>query len=97
MLALVPWSRRFVVARFWALFTRHRLQRAFWELRRRTRAGLIPLIPWITTFQVGTRAVVLARAGMTFSDFESQADAFATAWRSRSPRHPLLPAGPRCS
>jgi hypothetical protein len=86
VLALLPWTRRFLLARFWALLTRHRLQRAFWELRLHTRAGLIPLIPWLTTTPVGTRAVVLVRAGMSFSDFEDQADAFATACGAREAR-----------
>ena len=48
VLAAVPWPRRFLIAWFWALFTRHRLQRAFWELRLHTRAGRLPLIAWIT-------------------------------------------------
>ena len=47
VLAAVPWPRRFIIAWFWALFTRHRLQRAFWELRLHTRAGRLPLIAWI--------------------------------------------------
>jgi hypothetical protein len=79
VLALVPHSRRFVLARFWVLFTRHRLQRCFWELRLHTRAGRLPLVPLITVTPVGSRAWVLLRAGMTFEDFEDSAPAFATA------------------
>ncbi len=77
--ALVPHARRFVLARFWVLFTRHRLQRSFWELRLHTRAGRLSLIPLITATPVGSRAWVLLRAGMTFEDFEDSAPAFATA------------------
>ena len=76
---LVPWPRRFVLARAWVLFTRHRLQRSFWELGLHTRAGRLPLVPWITGTPVGCRAWVLLRAGMTFTDFENSAGAFATA------------------
>ena len=42
MLVAVPHSRRFLAARCWCLFTRHRLQRVFWELRLHTRAGHLP-------------------------------------------------------
>jgi MFS family permease len=79
VLGVLPWPRRFLVARFWALFTRHRLQRAFWELRLHTRAGRLPLVAWISATPVGSRAWVLLRAGMTFEDFEDSAAAFATA------------------
>ena len=78
--ALVPHPRRsLLLARFWVLFTRHRLQRSFWELRLHTRAGRLPLVLWISSTPVGVRAWVLLRAGMTFEDFEESAAAFATA------------------
>jgi hypothetical protein len=77
--AALPWPRRFLAARFWSLFTRHRLQRSFWELRLHTRAGILPPVVWISGSPVGTRAWVLLRAGMTFEDFEDSAPAFAVA------------------
>ena len=86
VLALVPQSRRFIAARFWALFTRHRLQRSFWELRLHTRAGRLPLVPWISATPVGVRAWVLLRAGMTLEDFEDSAPAFAIACGARDCR-----------
>lgn len=86
VLVLVPASRRFVAGRFWALFTRHRLQRSFWELRLCTRAGRLPLVPRITVTPVGVRAWVLLRAGMTFEDFEESAPAFAVACGARDCR-----------
>jgi hypothetical protein len=86
VLALIPWSRRFITGRFWALFTRHRLQRAFWELRLHTRAGRLPLIPWITSTAVGSRAVVVIRAGMCFEDFEGKAAELAAACGAREAR-----------
>jgi hypothetical protein len=79
VLGTAPWSRRVLLACFWALFTRHRLQRAFWELRLHTRAGRLPLIVVILSTAVGCRALVLIRAGMTFADFENAAPAFASA------------------
>jgi hypothetical protein len=86
VLALVPETRRFVLARFWVLFVRHRLQRSFWELRLHTRAGRLPLVPWISATPVGVRAWVLLRAGMTFTDFEDSAAAFAAACGARDCR-----------
>lgn len=86
VLVLVPQSRRFVARRFWATFARHRLQRSFWELRLHTRAGRLPLIPWMAATPVGVRAWVLLRAGMTFEDFEDSAPAFAVACGARDCR-----------
>ena len=89
VLVVVPWSRRFLLARFWVLFTRHRLQRAFWELRLHTRAGRLPLIPWITATPVGARALVICRAGMTFEDFEDSAPRSPRPAARVKPRHLL--------
>jgi hypothetical protein len=86
VLAVVPWPRRFLAARFWVLFTRHRLQRAFWELRLHTRAGRLPLIAWITATPVGSRALVICRAGLCFEDFEANAAEFASACGAREAR-----------
>jgi hypothetical protein len=86
VLAVAPTTRRFLMARFWVLFTRHRLQRSFWELRLHTRAGRLPLILWIFGTPVGVRALVIIRAGMTFEDFEDSADAFAAACGARDCR-----------
>jgi hypothetical protein len=86
VLVLLPWSRRFLAARFWALYTRHRLQRAFWELRLHTRAGRLPLIAWITATPVGSRALVISRAGLCFEDFENCAAEFASACSAREAR-----------
>jgi hypothetical protein len=81
--AALPWSRRWLLAQAWKMFVRHRLQRTFWELRLHTRAGRLPLIPFIFATPVGCRALVMLRAGMTFDDFEDSADAFATACGAR--------------
>lgn len=82
----LPWSRRFLAARFWCLVTRHRLQRAFWETRLHTRAGHLPLVLWIRGTRVGERAYVLARAGMSAADFEDAVSAFAAACGARESR-----------
>ncbi len=89
--AQLPWPRRFLLARVRVLFVRHRLQRAFWELRLHTRAGRLPLIPWLSGTPVGVRARVILRAGMTFEDFEASASAFAVACGARECRVTVSP------
>jgi hypothetical protein len=86
--AQLPWPRRFLAARARVLFVRHR---AFWELRLHTRAGRLPLIPWMTGTPVGVRAWVILRAGMTFEDFEDSAPAFAVACGARECRVTVSP------
>lgn len=88
---LLPWSRRFMLARFWCLVTRHRLQRAFWETRLHTRAGHLPLVLWTRGTKVGERAYVLARAGMSAADFEDAVPAFAAACGAREARVSFSP------
>lgn len=87
----LPWSRRFMAARFWCLVTRHRLQRAFWETRLHTRAGHLPLVLWTRGTKVGERACVLARAGMSAADFEDAVPAFAAACGAREARVTFSP------
>jgi hypothetical protein len=84
--AALPWTRRFLAARFWCLVTRHRLQRAFWEMRLHTRAGHLPLILWMHGTKVGERVFILARAGTSVSDYEDAADVFAAACGAREAR-----------
>lgn len=82
----LPWTRRFLAARFWCLLTRHRLQRAFWEMRLHTRAGHLPLVLWLHATRSGERVYVLARAGLSVEDFEAAAPAFAAACGAREAR-----------
>jgi hypothetical protein len=92
--AALPWTRRFLAARFWCLVTRHRLQRAFWEMRLHTRAGHLPLILATCGTRVGERAVILARAGTSLADYEDAAAVFAAACGAREAR---VSASPRWS
>jgi hypothetical protein len=91
---VLPWTRRFLAARFWCLVTRHRLQRAFWEMRLHTRAGHLPLILATYGTKVGERVLVLARAGTSLADYEDAADVFAAACGAREAR---VSASPRWS
>ena len=83
---LVPWSRRFAVARFWCLFTRHRLQRVFWELRLHTRAGHLPWVLWTRPTTVGVRSWVLCPPGTCSDDFRDSAKEIAAACGGREAR-----------
>jgi hypothetical protein len=86
VLAGVPHSRRFVLARFWCTFTRHRLQRVFWELRLHTRAGHLPWVLWTHATTVGVRAWVLCPPGTCFDDFRDSAKEIAAACGGREAR-----------
>ena len=86
VLALVPWSRRFLAARFWCLFTRHRLQRVFWELRLHTRAGHLPWVLWTRPTTVGVRSWVLCPPGTCADDFRDSAKEIAAACGGREAR-----------
>jgi len=86
VLVLVPWSRRFLLARFWCTFTRHRLQRVFWELRLHTRAGHLPWVLWTHGTPVGVRAWVTCPPGTCADDFRNSAKEIAAAcgaWEAR--------------
>jgi hypothetical protein len=82
----LPWSRRFVTARAWCVLTRHRIQKACWELRMHTRSGRLPLILRIYPTQVGVRAWIWCRAGICAADFEERAKEIAAACYARQAR-----------
>jgi hypothetical protein len=84
--AALPWSRRFLLGRFWCLVTRHRLQSVFWELRLHTRAYRLPLVLWIRPTPVGERAWVLLRAGLCADDCTKAIPEIASACLAREAR-----------
>lgn len=84
--AALPWSRRYLLGRFWCLVTRHRLQTVMWELRLHTRAYRLPLVLWIRPTPVGERAWIVLRAGLCPADFEKVTDEIASACNARESR-----------
>lgn len=82
----LPWSRQFILARAWCVLTRHRIQKACWELRLHTRSGRLPLVVRIYPTQVGVRALIWCRAGMCAADFEERTKEIATACYARQTR-----------
>lgn len=84
--AALPWSRRFLLGRFWCLVTRHRLQTVMWELRLHNRRFRLPLVLWTATTPVGERVWLLLRAGLSVNDFTQHAAELAVACGAREVR-----------
>ena len=82
----VPHSRRFITRRAWCVLTRHRLHRLCYEARLHTRAGRLPLILWIRPTQVGERAWLLCRAGISAEDFADRTEQLRGACYARDAR-----------
>jgi hypothetical protein len=82
----LPWSRRFTVARFWCVLSRHRFQRLCWEARLHTRAGRLPVILWARPTKVGERLFVWCRAGIAAEDFEQHTGELRAACYARDAR-----------
>jgi hypothetical protein len=85
-LGVIPQTRRFLMARFWCLVTRHRFQRMCWETRLHTRSGRLPLVLWIRPTEVGERAFIWCRAGISSEDFEAHTDDIRAACYARDAR-----------
>lgn len=86
VLVVIPHCRRLLIARFWCLITRHRIQRMCWETRMHTRSGRLPLVLWIRPTEVGERAFVWCRAGISCEDFEARTDDIRAACYARDAR-----------
>ena len=86
LIAVLPWTRRFVIRRAWCVISRHRIQRVCFETRMHTRSGRLPLVLRITPTEVGERALIWCRAGICFEDFEAHAGEIAAACYARQAR-----------
>jgi hypothetical protein len=84
--AAVPHSRRFITRRCWCVLARHRLHRLCWEARLHTRSGRLPLILWIRPTQVGERAWIWCRAGISAEDFQDHIGELRAACYARDAR-----------
>ena len=82
----LPWSRRFLICRFWCVLARHRFQRLCWEARLHTRAGRLPVVLWARPTKVGERLTVWCRAGLSAEDFTQHSDELAAACYAREAR-----------
>lgn len=86
VLAILPWSRRFVLRRAWCVVARHRVQKVCWETRLHTRSGRLPLVLWTRPTQVGERLWLICRAGICAQDFEDHQAELAAACFVREAR-----------
>jgi hypothetical protein len=86
LLGTVPHSRRFITRRAWCVLARHRIHRLCYEARLHTRAGRLPLVLWIRPTQVGERAWVLCRAGISAEDFADHTEELRAACYARDAR-----------
>ena len=86
VLAVLPWTRRFIIDRAWCVLSRHRIQKVCFETRMHTRSGRLPLVLRIFPTQVGERALIWCRAGICAADFEAHAEEIAAACYGRQAR-----------
>ncbi|MFG1947583.1 hypothetical protein [Nonomuraea sp. NPDC048826] len=82
--AATRYGRSWVVAHFWCVVSRHRLQRVCLETTMHTRRGRIPLVLWITPTTTGEKALILTRAGICAEEFEAYAEEIAAACWARA-------------
>ena len=90
----VPWSRRFIIRRFWCVLARHRFHRLCWEARLHTRAGRLPVVLWTRPTKVGERLTVWCRAGICAEDFEPTPASCAPPATPATRGSPATPHGP---
>jgi hypothetical protein len=86
VVAVLPWSRRFVIRRAWCVLSRHRIQKVCYETRMHTRSGRLPLVLRIHPTKVGERALIWCRAGICAADFEAHMPEIAAACYARQAR-----------
>jgi hypothetical protein len=79
-------GRGWLVAHFWCVVTRHRLQRVCLETTMHTRAGRIPLVLWITPTATGEKALIMTRAGISAEEFDAYGEEIAAACWARNTR-----------
>lgn len=84
----LPWPRRFLVARFWCLVSRHRIGVVFAEIRAINRAGSRPAILRVRPTPVGERVTLWCRPGISVEDFENRTeDLAAVCWARQAQVH----------
>src|SRR5215471_10002098 len=86
VIAVLPWTRRFIARRAWCVLSRHRIQKICYETRMHTRSGRLPLVLRIYPTQVGERVLIWCWAGICAADFEAHAQEIAAACYARQAR-----------
>lgn len=85
---VLPWSRRFVVARFWCVVDRHRLRACLRMAKIRTMNldGSLPFMLWARPTKTGERVWLWVRAGASGDDIEDVLSYIAPACYAREAR-----------
>lgn len=88
VVAVLPWSRRFVLARFWCVLDRHRLRTCLRTAKIRTMNldGALPFLLWARPTKTGERVWMWTRAGSSADDLENVLGYIAPACYARSAR-----------
>jgi hypothetical protein len=86
VVAVLPWTRQFIIRWAWCVLSRHRIQKVCFETRMHTRSGRLPLVLRIHPTRVGERALIWCRAGICAADFEAHAEEIAAACYARQAR-----------
>ncbi len=89
LIVAVPVSRRYVVGRFWAVLSRHRLRACLNQTRAMspmTYNGKLPLLLWSRPSPIGERIRVWLPAGLSVKDIEAVSDKLAAACWAREAR-----------
>lgn len=86
--ALVPWTRRFVVSRFWCVLDRHRIRTCLRNAKYRTMTldGSYPFMVWARPSRTGERIWMWTRAGSSAEDLENVLEKLAPACFAREAR-----------
>lgn len=86
LLAVLPWTRRFLFHRAQAVITRHRLRQTLVECRVVNFSRACPVFLWSRPTRVGEVVWLLLRAGISPDDVADQADEIAAGCYAREAR-----------
>jgi len=82
----LPWSRRFVIARLWCTFTRHRVRACFVQMRIMNWDARLPLILLVRPTNVGERVWLWMRPGLSVTELDNRTEHIAAACLAREAR-----------
>lgn len=92
LLAVLPWTRRFLFHRAQAVITRHRVRQTLVESRVLNHSRACPLTLWARPTRVGEVVWVMLRAGIGPDALVSEAEEFAAACFAREARVTAWPS-----
>ena len=91
VIVAVPYSRRLLWRRCWAVLTRHRMRACFYQTRTWTVSGRMPFLLWSRPSPVGERVRVWLPAGLSANHLDRITDELAAACWAREARITPVP------